>query len=86
MIEHIELDARHATLHAEFLGRLRDIEKLTDLLEDSRSRAIATTKLEEAAMWLGKAVAESQMKKSLQGQGGCDSQLKERVSEWGKGW
>lgn len=47
--------------HALFMNKFRDIELAVLTLVHSRERAIVLTKLEEAHMWIGKAIREEQL-------------------------
>ena len=40
------------------------IEKLVDALDDGRAKSLVFTKLEEAYMWTGKSIRDSQVKRN----------------------
>jgi len=67
---YVKYDIEATNLQAMFKEKFEDVEGLADQLEDGRAKALVMTKLEEAYMWIGKSIRDSQIKRN----GGAEEQ------------
>lgn len=61
--EHIEFSVFQHNLHLKFRSLFKTIEKELDHIAPGRARSIVLTKIEEAYMWVGKAIRDEQREK-----------------------
>lgn len=60
--DYVKYDNRAAEEQREFKRSFESVESLIDLhLKDGRAKSLALTKLEEAYMWIGKAIRDEQI-------------------------
>lgn len=62
--DYVMYDDRAAAQQRYFKEKFQDLDVLVDALENGRAKAIASTKLEEAYMWVGKAIRDEQIKRN----------------------
>lgn len=58
---YVEFDATSAAQSAAIRKAMVEVERLVLELTESRPRSLALTKLEEAYMWVGKAIRDEQV-------------------------
>lgn len=58
---YVKYDDEAVELQNEFRAGFENIESLTSGLPDGRAKALVFTKLEEAYMWVGKAIRDDQV-------------------------
>lgn len=73
---YVKYDQQAMTQQEELKTAFEAIEKLADKLEDGRAKSLVLTKLEEAYMWTGKSIRDSQIKR-----GGSAVHIAERTNE-----
>jgi hypothetical protein len=62
--DYVRYDAEAQKTQAEFKAAFEKLEALTDSgLKNGRAKSLALTKLEEAYMWVGKAIRDEQVAK-----------------------
>ncbi len=59
--DYVKYDDKATTAQAEFKSAMQALEKLTDKLSKGRAQSLVLTKLEEAFMWVGKAIRDDQI-------------------------
>ena len=61
--DYVKYDEEATKKQAAFKAAFEALEEQTNLLENGRAKALVLTKLEEAYMWIGKAVRDEQVVK-----------------------
>jgi hypothetical protein len=61
---YVQYDEKAAAQQQELKAGFEAIEALADKLEDGRAKSLVMTKLEEAYMWTGKSIRDSQIKRN----------------------
>jgi uncharacterized protein YpiB (UPF0302 family) len=64
LLTYIKYDAHSMEKSIAIQDALMEVEALVMRLPDSKPRALAVTKLEEAFMWIGKAIRDEQVERS----------------------
>lgn len=60
---YIKYNQHHTMLSESFKRKFEEVETLIDVkIDDGRAKSLALTKLEEAYMWIGKAIRDMQIK------------------------
>ncbi len=59
--DYVKYDETAVQLQTMFKIEFEKLDQLVDALADSRSKALVLTKLEEAYMWIGKAIRDNQL-------------------------
>jgi len=59
--DYVAYDDEAQKLQTYFKNTFTKIDEYLNCLEDGRSKALAITKLEEAYMWIGKAIRDEQI-------------------------
>jgi hypothetical protein len=59
--DYVEYDERSKDLQAMFKADFKNVEWKISNLEEGRAKALALTALEEAYMWVGKAIRDEQI-------------------------
>lgn len=60
--DHVQYDLHAQNQQAYFKHAFESLDRyITDELADGRSKSLAITKLEEAYMWVGKAIRDDQL-------------------------
>lgn len=63
--DYVKYDEKATSDQARFKAIFMAIEaKVTDLLQSPRAKALVLTKLEEAYMWVGKAIRDDQIERN----------------------
>ena len=60
--QYVKYDDRAMEYQSIFKAAFEEVEAMVDKLEDGRAKALVYTKLEEAYMWVGKSIRDSQIK------------------------
>lgn len=63
---YVKYDEDAVNQQGDFKSEFQSLELMVDELEDGRAKALVYTKLEEAYMWIGKAIRDSQIKRTGQ--------------------
>lgn len=59
---YVRYDEYHSKLQESFKAKFEELERSVTLdLPDSRAKALVLTKIEEAYMWVGKAIRDNQI-------------------------
>lgn len=61
--DYVKYDEQAVKSQANFKTKFQDLEKDVDALENGRAKSLILTKLEEAYMWVGKAIRDDQVAK-----------------------
>lgn len=61
---YVQYDEAATTAQKHFKEKFEDLEGDVNLLDDGRAKALILTKLEEAYMWVGKAIRDEQIKRN----------------------
>lgn len=61
---YVQYDEQSARLQKIFKEILDHLDVSVNLLEDGRAKSLVLTKLEEAYMWIGKSIRDSQIKRN----------------------
>lgn len=61
---YIKYDEESVTLQEEFKKMFEDLEVTVSTLKPGRARSLVSTKLEEAYMWVGKSIRDSQIERT----------------------
>ncbi len=59
--DYVKYDEHAVTQQQEFKGQFQELEKMTKALITGRAKSLIMTKLEEAYMWVGKAIRDDQV-------------------------
>jgi hypothetical protein len=59
--DYVKYDEQAAVTQAHFKNIFESAEQFIDRLKDGRAKSLAMTKLEEAYMWVGKAIRDEQI-------------------------
>ena len=59
--DYVRYDEESQSLQNEFKGKFEELESLAKVLKPGRASALVFTKLEEAYMWVGKAIRDEQI-------------------------
>jgi hypothetical protein len=59
--DYVKYDSEAQELQDIFKGKFRDLEISVNLLKPGRATSLVFTKLEEAYMWVGKAIRDEQI-------------------------
>ncbi len=63
--DYVKYDDKATTLQANFKAKFSELEELvTSNLSSIRAKALVLTKLEEAYMWVGKAIRDDQIERN----------------------
>ena len=62
---YVQYDEKSASLQQVLKERFEALELICNDLEDGRAKSLVLTKLEEAYMWAGKSIRDSQIKRSV---------------------
>lgn len=74
---YVKYDQKHTEIQEAFKAKFEYLEGMVDdLLANGRAKALVHTKLEEAYMWVGKAIRDDQI-----AAGGDATHVAERTSE-----
>lgn len=60
--DYVKYNEAAAKIQEAFKAKFKDLDDSLAALEDSRAKALVFTKLEEAYMWVGKAIRDQQIK------------------------
>lgn len=63
--DYVKYDDEAAKTQAVFKNRFEALYEMMDGLPSGRSKSLAQTKLEEAYMWLGKAIRDDQLVRAI---------------------
>lgn len=61
--DYVQYDEKSQQQQQNFKDAFTDIDTLMDLIPEGRAKSLALTKLEEAYMWVGKAIRDEQIKR-----------------------
>jgi len=61
---YVQYDDKAAGQQQELKAAFESVEALCDKLEDGRAKSLVMTSLEEAYMWTGKSIRDSQIKRN----------------------
>jgi hypothetical protein len=61
---YVQYDTKAVELQAKFKAKFEELESLATEIEDGRAKSLVMTKLEEAYMWVGKGIRDSQVKRN----------------------
>jgi hypothetical protein len=59
--DYVKYNEAAATLQAAFKQKFVELDEALGALEESRAKSLVLTKLEEAYMWVGKAIRDQQI-------------------------
>lgn len=62
--DYVKYDHRSVEQQTNFKAEFEQLESLVNELEDGRAKSLVFTKLEEAYMWVGKAIRDTQIKRN----------------------
>lgn len=60
---YVKYDEEHQAMQAQFKAAFESLERMVMTLAAGRPRSLVLTKLEEAYMWIGKAIRDDQIAK-----------------------
>lgn len=61
---YVRYDADAQALQQTFKALFEELAEMTDTLPDGRAKSLVFTKLEEAYMWVGKSIRDSQIQRT----------------------
>lgn len=62
--DYVKYDDQAAAQQAFYKGKFMELDQVVESLEPGRAKSLAITKLEEAYMWVGKALRDEQVKRN----------------------
>jgi hypothetical protein len=62
--DYVKYDEQAQGQQAFFKSKFQELDQCVESLEPGRAKSLALTKLEEAYMWVGKALRDEQIKRS----------------------
>ena len=62
--DYVKYDEKSISIQKVLKDRFEHMELIMQDLEDGRAKSLALTKLEEAYMWTGKSIRDSQIKRN----------------------
>jgi hypothetical protein len=62
--DYVSYDEEAIKTQSQFKELFIEIDKYVDCLENGRAKSLALTKIEEAYMWIGKAIRDEQIERN----------------------
>ncbi len=63
-LDYVKYDEKAQVIQAAFKADFETVLERVELLKDCRAKSLVLTKLEEAYMWVGKAIRDDQLQRS----------------------